>query len=87
MRDTPSQTATVSLPAEMLRRVDDACRALSATRSELVRAALRDFLGQLARDEAVLTKVRLTTPNQSEEDLAAQARASRRARRRQAVSR
>lgn len=72
----------------MLERVDEACRALSATRSELVRAALRNFLRQTARDEALLTRVRTTTPNKPEEELAAQALASRRARRqRHAVAR
>lgn len=81
MRQSPSQTATVSLPAEMLEQVDEACRALSATRSELVRAALRGFLRQLQRDESLLTRVRATAPNKSEEEIAQEMIASRRARR------
>lgn len=81
MRDFPSQTATISLPAELLQRVDEACRALSATRSEVVRAALRDFLRQLARDEALLASVRTKAPDGSEEELAERASVSRRARR------
>lgn len=82
MRSSTSQTATVSLPAEMLEAVDEAARALSATRSELVRAALRDFLRQIARDEALLTRARTGTPQMTEEELASTTLASRRARRR-----
>lgn len=83
MRDSPSQTATVSLPADMLDAVDAAARALSATRSELVRAALRDFLKNMAREEALLTRVRTTAPRMSEEELANHTLAARRARRQQ----
>ena len=82
MRSSTSQTATVSLPAEMLEAVDEAARALSATRSELVRAALRDFLRQIARDEALLARARTRTPQMTEEELASTTLASRRARRR-----
>ena len=82
MRSSTSQTATVSLPAEMLEAVDEAARALSATRSELVRAALRDLLRQIARDEALLTRARTRTPQMTEEELASTTLASRRARRR-----
>lgn len=82
MRSSTSQTATVSLPAEMLEAVDDAARAMSATRSELVRAALRDFLRQVAKDEALLTRARTRTPQIAEDELARTALAARRARRR-----
>ena len=81
MRDTPSQPVTVSLPAPMLADVDSAALRLGATRSELFRAALRGYLGQLARDDALLSRVRTVPRGSSEEALAAGARLARRARR------
>jgi metal-responsive CopG/Arc/MetJ family transcriptional regulator len=66
----------------MLEAVDAAARAMSATRSELVRAALRNFLRQLAKDEALLTMARTGTPQMAEVELARSALSSRRARRR-----
>jgi Arc/MetJ-type ribon-helix-helix transcriptional regulator len=81
MRETPSQPVTVSLTAPMLAEVDDAAFRLGATRSELFRAALRTYLRQLARDDALLSRVRTVPRGSSEEALAEGARAARRARR------
>ena len=81
MRNAPSQTATVSLPGEMLAELDGAAERLSATRSELVRAALRDYLRRLRRDDAVLARFRESMAGAgTEEEIAAAALAHRRSR-------
>ena len=72
MRSAPSQTATVSLPAELLAAVDDAAHQVSATRSELVRAALRDYLRRLRREEAALSKARAAVGDEPDEESLAQ---------------
>jgi hypothetical protein len=65
----------------MLADVDSAALRLGATRSELFRAALRGYLGQLARDDALLSRVRAVPRGSGEEALAEGSRAARRARR------
>jgi metal-responsive CopG/Arc/MetJ family transcriptional regulator len=80
MRQTPSQPVTVSLPAPLLADIDEAARRLGATRSELFRAALRQHLRQLAKDEALLSRVRAVPRARAEADLAQRALTRRRAR-------
>ena len=78
MRTAPSQTATISLPAEMLDDLDRAAETMSATRSELVRAALRDYLRKLRRQDEVLMRNRIAEGAAAEEALGARVRAGRR---------
>lgn len=80
MRATPSQPVTVSLPASLLADLDAAAQRMGATRSELVRAAVRQHLRQLDRDEALLRRARAVPRVASEAELARRARAGRRAR-------
>jgi len=82
MRAAPSQTATVSLPTEMLSTVDQAAAQMGATRSELVRAALRDYLRRWHRDQALLSRLPVTPAGETEEELAALAVKSQRSQRR-----
>ena len=79
MRPTPSQPVTVSLPAPLLADVDEAAHRLGATRSELFRAALRQHLRQLEKDEALLRRVRAVSRG-DEKALAQRALTRRRAR-------
>jgi Arc/MetJ-type ribon-helix-helix transcriptional regulator len=81
MRTTDSQPVTVSLPASMLAELDATAQRLGATRSELIRAALRSYHRQLQKDEALLSRTRGLPRSEGEEALAAQALAARRARR------
>jgi metal-responsive CopG/Arc/MetJ family transcriptional regulator len=81
MRGTPSQAVTVSLPAAMLAEMDSVAVRLGATRSELFRAALRGYLRQLEKDEALLARTRAVPRGTNEEALAAQALSARRTRR------
>lgn len=80
MRATPSQPVTISLPASMLADIDAAAQRMSATRSELVRAAVRQHLRQLDRDETVLHRARAVPRVATEAELARRALARRRAR-------
>lgn len=64
--------------------IDTAATNLGATRSELVRAAMRQYLRQLAVDEQLLARVR-SVPRADEDTLGRQALAARRARRARAT--
>ena len=81
MRNTPSQPVTISLPADMLADIDNAAARLDATRSELLRAAVRGYLRNLAAEEALVAGVRSGRQNTPEDVLAAQGLTARRSRR------
>lgn len=76
MRPSTSQPVTVSLPMSLLVAVDAAAHRLGATRSELFRAALRQHLRQLERDDAMLRRVRSVRRADSEAELAERALAT-----------
>jgi hypothetical protein len=65
----------------MLAEIDGAADRLGATRSELFRAAVRGYLRQLEKDEALLARTRAVQRGRDEDALATQALASRRSRR------